>query len=271
MAVSALYWIIIASTGRADSEGLKDLAAKGWLFTIKNTESSSVRTSWNYWKLFDFSRTRWSAIATVAPGITSLVVIGVLNLPLYVPAVSLMLNQPDYSMNRELVGHSLSNILSGAVGSVPNLLVLSNTRLFTQAGGGRGGGIVVARVTLVLFFKLESLLPFIPAVAAAILIVFLGLELAIESIWISATEMLCSEWLVVVGTTLGSIFVGFLPGFAIGVGLNIVVSFLWSVRDSVCVSQIFTSSMLIDRTESELLNGSWEGRPKTRLHVCQSR
>lgn len=29
MAVSALYWIIIASTGRADSEGLKDLAAKG--------------------------------------------------------------------------------------------------------------------------------------------------------------------------------------------------------------------------------------------------
>lgn len=51
-----------------------------------------------------------------------LVVIGVLNLPLYVSALALALDVP-YSMNHELIGQGATNILARACGTVSNILV----------------------------------------------------------------------------------------------------------------------------------------------------
>lgn len=57
--------------------------------------------------------------------IVLLVVIGVLNLPIYIPSMALALDVPAYNMNHELLGHRSSNILAGVLGTVPNLVVSS--------------------------------------------------------------------------------------------------------------------------------------------------
>ena len=55
--------------------------------------------------------------------IVLLVIIGVLNLPIYIPSMALVLDVPTYNMNHELLGHGASNILAGVLGTVPNLVV----------------------------------------------------------------------------------------------------------------------------------------------------
>ncbi len=54
--------------------------------------------------------------------IVLLVVIGVLNLPIYVPALAFSLNVP-YDMNHEFFGQGAANILAGLAGTAPNILV----------------------------------------------------------------------------------------------------------------------------------------------------
>lgn len=51
-----------------------------------------------------------------------LVVIGVLNLPIYVPALGSSLDV-SVNMNHEFMGQGVANILAGLAGTVPNILV----------------------------------------------------------------------------------------------------------------------------------------------------
>lgn len=48
--------------------------------------------------------------------------IGILHVPLNVPALGVSLSEDNVKLDRELVAHGISNILSGCVGSVPNYL-----------------------------------------------------------------------------------------------------------------------------------------------------
>lgn len=124
LAVAGVFWICIAGSGLADSAGMHGLSSHGWLFTIESVPGNdSLVRAWDYWTYFDFSRVRWSAMGKATENIVLLVVIGVLNLPIYVPAMALSLDVPVYNMNHELFGHGISNVLAGAVGTVPNLVV----------------------------------------------------------------------------------------------------------------------------------------------------
>ncbi|KAF3490577.1 sulfate transporter [Arthroderma uncinatum] len=215
--VAGIFWVVVAAQGKANAEGMEDLASQGWLFSL--TASSSPATgsaSWNYWRLFDFSMVQWSALNAATQNIVLLVVIGVVNLPVFIPAMAMMLDEPQYSMNWELIGHGISNLLAGATGSLPNLVVLANSRLFTFAGGGRPEALAVTGFTCVLFFTSKHLLPYVPTILASILVLFLGLDLITEALWTSAHELLWSEWAIVLGTVLACTFIGFLPGFAMG-------------------------------------------------------
>ncbi|KAI5291140.1 hypothetical protein KEM54_006171 [Ascosphaera aggregata] len=229
----AIFWTVVAATGQANQSGMASLASKGWLFTVTGpmTHESGLGTAWNYFKLFDFSMVEWSAMKAGIGNIVLLVVIGVLNLPIYVPAMGLILKQPNISMNWELIGHGISNILSGCAGSLPNLIVLSNSRLFTFAGGGRFEGFATAFLSLVTFFCSGRLLPYVPTIVAAILVCFLGLDLMIESLWIPARELVWSEWLIALGTTMACTWIGFLQGFAIGFGAAVFQYCLWNFYD----------------------------------------
>ena len=97
------------------------LADRGWLFQIEKQQYGSGR-SWVYWTLFDFSRVRLHALKNAITNIVLLIVIGVLNLPIYVPALALTLDT-SFNMNREFLGQGAANILAGMAGTVPNILV----------------------------------------------------------------------------------------------------------------------------------------------------
>ena len=123
--IVGVFWIAIAGSGSANSTGIERLSKQGWLFTVQSSAAhhGSLVSAWNYWTYFDFSLVKWSAMRKAIQDIVLLVVIGVLNLPIYIPAMALSLDIPVYNMNHELFGHGISNVFAGAIGTVPNLVV----------------------------------------------------------------------------------------------------------------------------------------------------
>ena len=114
--------------------------------------------------------------------------------------------------------------------------VFSNSRLFTNAGGGRLEASIVIILTGVLFFVSSLLLPYIPTILASAPVLFVAIELMIDALWDSAKVLIWCEWAVVLGTLLTCTFLGFAPGFGVGIGLAVLVQFGWSVYDSVSIS-----------------------------------
>jgi MFS superfamily sulfate permease-like transporter len=130
--IVGVFWISVAGRGSANASGINHLANQGWLFTVRTSTTYDTINAqpWNYWTYFNFSMVRWSAMSNALQDIILLVVIGVLNLPIYIPAMALALDVPVYNMNHELLGHGISNILAGAVGTVPNLVVCFHSPIY---------------------------------------------------------------------------------------------------------------------------------------------
>ena len=122
--IIGIFWVAVAATAQANKPGMSHLADVGWLFTVQpNIKSNATHQAWNYWASFDFPRVQWSAMTSAIQDIVLVVVIGVLNLPIYIPSMALTLDVPTYDMNHEFLGHGVSNILAGVVGTIPNLVV----------------------------------------------------------------------------------------------------------------------------------------------------
>ncbi|KAK7040526.1 hypothetical protein R3P38DRAFT_2894910 [Favolaschia claudopus] len=150
----------------------------GWLFTVDSAGSSpsGIVASWNYWTLFDFKM-------NATQNIVLLVVIGVLNLPIYVPTLAFTLDV-SYDMNHELLGQAAGNFFAGVVGTLPNLVQYSYSVYVTRAKGGR--------------FEL--------------FILFL------EAIWEASKTLAWMEYAIVLGTLAACTFLGFAEGFGVGIG-----------------------------------------------------
>ena len=88
-------------------------------------------------------------------------------------------------------------------------------------------------ITFGLFFVSSLILPYVPTIIASILVLFLGLELMIDALWDSTKRMTWYEWTIMFGTFLACTFLGFAPGFGLGLGLAIVAQFILMVFDSV--------------------------------------
>jgi len=82
-------------------------------------------------------------------------------------------------------------------------------------------------------------IPYVPTVLASTLVLFLGIELTSEAVWESAKTLTFTEWLVVVVTLNACAFLGFAPGFGVGVGAATVVYLFWGFLDTVCLSAAF--------------------------------
>ncbi|KAF9237004.1 hypothetical protein BU15DRAFT_63510 [Melanogaster broomeanus] len=96
-------------------------------------------------------------------------------------------------------------------------------------------------LTIVLFFVSSLILPYVPTILASTLVLFLGIELMTEALWESIKSLLWCEYVVVLGTLLACTFVGFAPGFGIGLGLAVVMHFAWCVIDSMPRIQHFVN------------------------------
>ncbi|KAJ6459182.1 hypothetical protein C8R47DRAFT_1162310 [Mycena vitilis] len=227
--IPAVFWIAVRARGIPHEH----LVATGWLFTVDSVSSSpaALVASWNYWTLFDFNAIEWTAVKSAIQNIVLLVVIGVLNLPIYVPTLAFTLDV-SYDMNHELLGQAAGNIFAGIVGTVPNILQYSFSVYVTRAKGGRFELLLISLLEAALFFGAGRLLPYVPTILASALVLFIGIELALEAVWEASKTLAGMEYAVVIGTLVGCTFLGFAEGFGVGIGAAAVVYLVYGVIDS---------------------------------------
>ncbi|KAJ7704782.1 sulfate transporter family-domain-containing protein [Mycena rosella] len=229
LVIPAIFWIAVRAVGFSKEH----LIATGWLFTVDATSTSStaIVATWNYWSLFDFRLVEWWSLKSAIQNIVLLVVIGVLNLPIYVPTLAFTLDV-SYDMNHELLGQGAANIFAGVVGTVPNILQYSYSVYVTRANGGRFELSLVIALTTALFFVSGLLLPYVPTILASALVLFIGTELALEAAWEASKTLAWMEYAVVLSTLAGCTFLGFAEGFGVGIGAAALVYLLYGVIDS---------------------------------------
>lgn len=235
--IAALFWIGAAAAGRTSTSGLKGLVADGWLFDVQGARGGNatgsigidVNSNINYWQLFDFSNVQWRALGAPAKNIVLVVLIGVVNLPVAIGALETMVPDVKPDVDRELLGSGAANLLAGAVGSLPTLIVFSYTRLFTMAGGGRLEGLLLSGVAIVLLFVAHAIIPYVPTMLASTLVAYIGIDLALEAIWDGFKTSKWPDYVVLLGSMLISVFLGFAIGLCAGLGMALICYFLGRV------------------------------------------
>ncbi|KAK8118033.1 sulfate transporter family-domain-containing protein [Apiospora kogelbergensis] len=249
LAVAVIFWAIVGGLGVENLGGLHALAAKGWLFMMDQSLDGGIG-SWkealNYWNLFDFRLVEMSALGHATTNFVLLVVIGVLNLPVYVPALALAWTSPTTCKNHELIGQGAANILAGACGSLPN--ILPATFLFCLFHSSRRPqirGFLSHLFAVVLYFVSSYLLRYIPTILASGLVLFLGIELTLEAVWESAKDLIWTEWLVAMATLLACTFMGFAPGIGVGLAAAMVVYTGWGCWDMRAKSSYIERNLVI--------------------------
>ena len=122
--IPGIFWTAAASLHKANGVGISTLVDSGWLFKIEGLDGrgGTIGDSWVYWKLFDFSKVELRALRSAIVNIVLVVVIGVLNLPIYVPALGVIL-ETKVNTNHEFIGQGMANLLAGVAGTVPNIIV----------------------------------------------------------------------------------------------------------------------------------------------------
>ena len=125
LAIACAFWVGVVASGKIDSKRMIRLIDEGWLFPIGSFAggNTEVGPSWNYWALFNFKNVEWTALGAAAQNIVLTVFVGVINLPIYIPALAQAIDVAQYSMNFELFGHGMANVLAGLTGTIPNLVV----------------------------------------------------------------------------------------------------------------------------------------------------
>lgn len=123
---------------------------------------------------------------------------GILHVPINVPALAFNVGEDDLDLDRELVAHGVSNVLSGFAGSIQNYLVYTNSVLFIKSGGdSRLAGIMLAIVTFGIMIIGPGIIGYIPVMMVGVLIFVLGFELFFEAIWEPRKKLKLLEYLTV--------------------------------------------------------------------------
>ena len=158
---------------------LTTLRDEGWVF-----DSPAKENPWyHFYSLYDFKSINWSALGESVPAMFALTFFGVLHVPINVPALGLSTGEDNLNVDRELIAHGVSNVLSGLAGSIQNYLVYTNSLLFIDSGGNsRLAGIMLAFATFGILLAGPTIIGFIPIMVVGALIFLLGIELLEEAI-----------------------------------------------------------------------------------------
>ncbi|KAF7327188.1 hypothetical protein MKEN_00295900 [Mycena kentingensis (nom. inval.)] len=228
LVIPVVFWAVVA----ARRIPMRELAELGWLFTVEKTVEPDVLVAgWNYWALYDFTLVEWWTLKSATKNIVLLVVIGILNLPIYVPTLAFTLDC-SYDMNYELLGQGLGNIVSGIAGSVPNLIQYSYSVYITRANGGRFELFLVCILSSAFFLTAGLILPYIPTILGSTLVLFIGTELFLEAVWEAAKTLAWMEYAVVLATLGACTALGFAEGFGVGIAAAAAVYLVYGVVDS---------------------------------------
>lgn len=151
----------------------------GWVFDAPPTGNPW----YHFYTLYDFRAVNWEALAATIPAMFALTFFGVLHVPINLPALSISTGEDNLNLDRELLAHGVTNVLSGFCGSIQNYLVYTNSLLFIDSGGNsRLAGILLAAATAGVLFIGPIIIGYIPIMVVGALIFLLGIELIEEAL-----------------------------------------------------------------------------------------
>ncbi|KAF9361482.1 hypothetical protein BGX26_002832 [Mortierella sp. AD094] len=215
MVVPGVFYVIVAIAGFE----WEMLRANGWVFPLPATEAPG----WQFYSYFNLRLTNWEAVLETVPAMLALTFFGILHVPINVPALGVSTGQDNVDINRELVAHGWSNLLSGGVGTVQNYLVYTNSLLFIKSGGdSRVAGVMLAIASLIIFFIGPWIVGYIPVMVVGSLIFHLGLDLVKEALWDTWGLVHPLEYLTIALIVVAMAGFGFVEGIFMGILLACV-------------------------------------------------
>ncbi|KAI9644648.1 hypothetical protein NHQ30_006672 [Ciborinia camelliae] len=215
MAIPAVFYFFVFSL---DELEVPNLRQNGWIF--EGPEASEPW--WYFWTLYKFNLVRWDAILSTVPAMFALTFFGLLHVPINVPALAINVGEDHLNLDRELIAHGISNMLSGFAGSVQNYLVYTNSILFMRSGGSRLAGILLAAATFGILVYGLVLIGYIPVMMVGALIFVLGFELLVEAVWVPRKKLKPLEYLTVCIIVITMGIYDFVAGIFLGIGLAFV-------------------------------------------------
>lgn len=128
--VAALFYVV-KFIARIDMHTLRE---GGWVFE----PPAASNPWWHFYTLYgkfrattcvvflfsqltsytDFDVVNWPALIDTIPAMFALTFFGVLHVPINVPALGISTGEDNFSVDRELIAHGITNTLSGSVGSI---------------------------------------------------------------------------------------------------------------------------------------------------------
>ncbi len=211
--IATVFYIIYAFMPTVELDYLR---SRGWLF---NAVEANVPW-YHFYTLFDFSQVHWRALLQTVPAMFALTFFGVLHVPINIPALALSTSQDNANVDRELIAHGISNVISGCFGSVQNYLVYANSLLFIRSGGdSRLAGIMLAIATAAIMIIGPTIIGFMPVMVVGALIFLLGIELLRESLYDSLGRVHLFEYLTILAIVICMGTYDFVYGILLGIVL----------------------------------------------------
>ncbi|KAJ3096867.1 hypothetical protein HDU97_005465 [Phlyctochytrium planicorne] len=223
--VPVVFYVIAVGILRVPIE---ELRKAGFLFKMPEGDPTPFYTFWGYFN--GLKGIRWDAIAATIGTQLALVFFAVLHVPINVPALAVSTHQA-VDVNWEIVGHGISNLAAGLIGTPQNYLVYSkhcsfaeritSSLLYIRSGGNSTiGGLMLAVATAMIWMFGGSVIGFVPTLVVGSLIFHLAFDLMKESLWDTRLVGISHwEYATILGIVVTMAVFGFTEGILTGMVL----------------------------------------------------
>jgi SulP family sulfate permease len=198
---------------------------------------------YEFYTLYNFNIVHWNVLLKQIPSMLALTFFGILHVPINVPALAVSTKQDEVDVDRELIAHGLSNMISGGLGSIQNYLVYTNSLLFMRAGAdSRVAGVMLAFATFAVLLVGPVVIGFIPVCVVGSLIFLLGYELLKEALWDTVGRVSAVEYVTILVIVLTMGVYDFVIGIVVGVILA-SFHFLWENTKIPIITNAYTGEV----------------------------
>lgn len=201
------FYLCVVVTGHTVDEA----ESGGWLIGPFPSQEG-----WEPWAARAVGSADWSAVLSQAPGMATLIAVGVLALLLNVSGIELGTGR-DADLNQELRSAGIANVAAGAGGGMPGFHGVILTVLAHRTGvSNRFVGVIAGVVSAAALLAGTSTLGMLPRPLLGGLLLFLGLGFLVEWAYDSRRRLPAAEYAIVWVILLIIAAVGLLEGVAAG-------------------------------------------------------
>lgn len=178
--------------------------------------TSTSANFWQLWELMDVTSVNWHIIPQLLPTFLSMTIFSLMHVPINIPSLSAS-THVEADMNRELMAHGISNLLSGLLGGLPNYLCYSSSLLYFKCnGGGKVSGYLLAIITGLFFVSGAEAVSYIPRCMTGCILMHVGVDLTKEAILDSYPTFDIYEYISVIIITIVMTTYDLTTGLAVG-------------------------------------------------------